>query len=177
MKYIRSIFIICSLLLSLFSYSQQQAKRIDSIQKLKLILQTDNVVSTQNVGYAALPSKYWYAFAYLLLMSDNEELLAMTHDSTAAIRFYAYIGLIHNKYSDISMVKTRLMQDSAGFVTFIGCVISGTTIESGTKSIEDWYNEKSTLEVLTRLGKDKKYRMRLFRDLVNPKGSVLYGVE
>jgi hypothetical protein len=122
MTFNRKILAIFIFLTPFLSFCQGEKARVDSIYKLKSIIQNNNIVASQGVGYAGMPSRHWYSFSFLLSLSTNDELLEMTYDSTAAVRLYAYIGLVHNKYSYLEIVKKRLLSDTAYLYSIEGCI-------------------------------------------------------
>lgn len=160
-----------------FSCFSQDKTRQDSIAAIKAVLQKDNIVATQGVGYAGMPSRHWYSFAYLLLLCSDEELVQMTSDSSPAVRLYSYIALVHNKYNNLTAIKNRLSADTASLSSFEGCILDKTTVAKGLASISNWYNEKSTTATIASLQKDETYRHNLYGDIVNKKPIRRYTIK
>ncbi|RYZ25884.1 MAG: hypothetical protein EOO10_17070 [Chitinophagaceae bacterium] len=163
------IFFVLSLLLSVEGWSQlatNNKSRLDSLQKLKTVLRERNVVSSPLVGYAGGNSPYWHSFAFLTLLSNQAELLEMTHDKSPAVRLYGYIGLLHKKYVDTASVRKRLSSDTAQVVSFVSCVVDEITVAQGLEEIYNWYDEKRTAETIALIQTDQKYRTHLYRALI-----------
>jgi hypothetical protein len=168
MIFYKHILTITFLATSLSGVSQSKT-RFDSIAAIKTVLQKDNIIATRGVGYASMPSRHWYSFAYLLSVSTDEELLQLTYDSTPAVRLYSYIALTHSKYSEIKLVKDRLSNDTSELSTFEGCIFGTTTVSNGISTISNWYNEKSTTAIVTSIQNDPAYRRQLFSDIIHKK--------
>ena len=141
---------------------------MDSIHNVKYLIQKHNTVSSEGVGLLQSPSKYWYAFAYMLHLSTNEELEQMTHDESPALRIYSYAGLIYNKYSNLKNIKKRLHTDKESVNTFFGCISNKEMdVANCTKQFIKNYHENSIASILSILKNDEKYRNQLYDDLMN----------
>lgn len=172
-KYILTI----AILVTSLSCLSQDNTRLDSIAKIKGVLQKDNIVATQGVGYAGMPSRHWYSFAYLLWLCTDEELVQMTYDSSPAVRLYSYIALVHKKYSNLPTIEKRLSLDTAQLSSIEGCILDKTAVAKGVASINNWYHEKSTNAIIMILQKDAVYRMNLYGDIIDKKSIRRYTIK
>lgn len=164
-----SILFLTLFVSSLSNYSVNAQNRVDSLQNIKELIRKDNTVSSEGVGLFFTPSKYWYAFVYILYLATNEELEQMTSDKSQALRIYAYTGLLYNKYSDLKSIKKRLSKDRETVETFFGC-ISGLEMDVANcikKLVKDHFRKESIDYLLSSLNNNEKYRNQLFDDLLN----------
>jgi len=168
MTFCKYLLILAILAISVHCFSQDKT-RTDSIVTLKAVLQQNNMVATQFVGNAGIPSRDWYCFAYLIYLCRNEELVQMTSDSSPAVRLYSYIALVHNKYTDLAPIKNRLSADTASLTSFQGCILESITVADGVASIDYWYHKESTITIIETLRKDEEYRNTLYIDIINKK--------
>ena len=167
---LRSIIIISVMLITCcYGYGQTVGKlssRTDSIQILQSILRKGNFISSQGIGFANLPSRQWYSFAFLLSLSTNEELLQLTYDSSACLRLMGFIGLTYKSFVGIPEVKKRLTHDTTSLTSFAGCIIEKTTVAKGVNQISNWYSENSVNELLVALQTNREYKSQLFIDIL-----------
>lgn len=166
------LLLLCSLIVPLEVLSQPGTKnraRVDSLQKLKDVIGKYNVVSPHMVGNVGGPSPYWHSFVLLTYLSSPTELLNMTYDRSPAVRLYGYIGLVHKKYADTTVVKNRLLLDTAIVLSFLSCVIDEITVAQGAEDICIWYDEERTAKAVTFIQTNNRYRSQLYRALVSGK--------
>ena len=171
-KLMRQIFFLFIILLtfSFATYCQTKNKlktTTDSIHLLQKIVRDGQLISTSGVGYANTQSRQWYSFAFLLSLTTKDELLKMVQDNSPCLRLYAYIGLIHFKYSDIADVKKYLSADTSQISSVEGCILHITTIGKAVNNITNWYAERQMNDFLLALQNDKKYKSQLFQNIVN----------
>jgi hypothetical protein len=166
MRCIKVLMTVFILTISFSSFSQGEKRtHADSVSILKNIIKESATVSSSAVGFAGSPSRSWYGFAYLVSISIESELLAMTWDENPALRLYAYTGLVHKRYKNIDKVTQRLSRDKASVKTLSGCIMGTTTVNKALDNTGQWYHEEGITSFIDTLKKDKAYEGELFTAL------------
>jgi hypothetical protein len=171
-------FLIVIIVFCFSTFKVEAQSRIDSLQKIKELIIKESTVSGEGLGLFFAPSKYWYAFGYLVFLAKNEELKTMTSDSNSAVRIYAYLGLLYNDFSEIKSIKKRLLKDKEMVNTFFGC-ISGRdmTVASCIKYYLKGYYRPISINYLQKsLRNDTQYGSQLYDSLLNDKKIKTYSI-
>ena len=159
------IFLSTFLTLSICSFSQSTKK--DSIRILQEIVRNENSISMPGVGYGVVPSRQWYASAFLISLVTADELLEMTKDTNEGLRLSAFIGLIYSNYHDLPSIKKTLSGDTTTILSLEGCVIEWTTVGYAANHIERWNAVIPMKELLQKMSVDNDYREDLFDALIH----------
>src|SRR5258705_7928077 len=126
------------------------------------------------VGYGGVPSRQWYASAFLISSVTTDELLEMTKDPSEGLRLCAFIGLAYYKYPYLNLVRQTLTGDTTTILSLEGCVIDETTIGYAVNHIEQWNTTNPMKLLLQRMRADNEYRDKLFDALVHKKRIVRF---
>ncbi|HEX6849709.1 MAG TPA: hypothetical protein VF144_22130, partial [Chitinophagaceae bacterium] len=118
------IFLFISLTFTFRSFSQWT--KSDTVKTLQEIVRHENSISMPGVGYGGVPSRQWYASAFLISIVTTDELLEMTKDTNEGIRLCSFIGLVYKNYPDLPSVKKLLSNDTTTILSLEGCIIDRT---------------------------------------------------
>lgn len=138
----KQLFVSLLLAVSLGSFAQTGQKLTthkDSIDALVQVIRDGKMISSQHVGFTGAPSPQWYSSAFLANLATIDDLLEMIKDSSPAVRYSGYIGLLYNKYPDINLVTKKFLADSTEVSTIAGCIANATTIRSLVQQKGNWY--------------------------------------
>lgn len=161
-----------SLALSFHSFSQWT--KSDTVKTLQDIVRVENSISMPGVGYGGVPSRQWYASAFLIGLVTTDELLEMTKDTNEGLRLCAFIGLTYYSYPDLDLVRKFLSGDTTTILSIRGCVIDMTSVSYAVNHIEQWNSINPMKPLLQRMSAENEYRDKLFDALVHKKKIIRY---
>jgi hypothetical protein len=119
--------IVLIILLGFDSFGQQSEAVRPEIQKLATDIAKDNVLKSEGVGFAGVRTEQWDRHEKLIKDATNSELLALTDNSNAVVRCYAFQALATRKEVDIFPVLLKHLSDTSNIQTFFGCIRSSQT--------------------------------------------------
>ena len=132
--------------------------RQDTIKLLTELIKADNMVTSSHTGWSGSASKQYYRFTFLLTLTNNEDLINIIKSNTGCARFYAYMGLYHNKYENIKEIEDLLINDSTALITLSGCVVEVIALNVAIYKLRKWYWEPQTLQLLSNWEKNKEIK-------------------
>ena len=141
---------------------------------MQKIIRHENSISMPGVGYGGVPSRQWYASAFLISLVTTTELFEMTKDTSEGLRLCAFIGLTYYKYPDLDLVRQSLTGDTTTILSPEGCVIDETTVGYAINHIEQWNTIYPMKQLLGRMIADSEYRSKLLNALVYKKRIVRF---
>lgn len=153
------------MLMSVSCFSQ--GSRSDTIRTLQAIIREQNCISTPGVGYAGSPSAPWYAAVFLISQASTDELLRMTHDTSAGLRVCAFAGLSYQHYPGLQKLKKEMAKDTAVLRSIEGCVIGEISAGFAVNFVERWMAKETMDKLWKRIAAEPAYRKNLYHALVN----------
>lgn len=142
---------------------------MDSLENIRKLIKKHNTVSTVGIGYAGTPSKFWYAFAYMVYLSTEKELIEALEEKSPALKVYAYIGLVQNKYPDTTVFQNKLLQDNSELNSISGCILEETTVKECVLPYKKLYSPDLLHRIVAKLQSEEKYKNELYEDLIYEK--------
>ena len=139
----------------------------DSVNLLVKLIEQNGKVTSPATGPLGFGSEQYLRFVFLLEMMSNEELVELVNSSNKCMRVYAYMGLYHNKYNNLTVVQKILESDSTRILTISGCTIEQTTIAEIIPNITHWYWEASTHRIIENHKNSSFFRKEEFRDVIS----------
>jgi hypothetical protein len=128
-------YIIFAIVVGLFSCKEKQDKpSSESISEIVRDIAKTNVLMGSAVGIAAARTEQWDRYEALRLRATDKELLALTNDTNAVVRCYAFQALGERKINNLFPVILRHLSDTAMVHTLYGCL-------GGSQKVGDFFLE------------------------------------
>src|SRR5690606_23747488 len=108
-------------------------------------------------------------FNLLLYLGDVNEFVAMIKHPIGSVKVHGYLGLEYNGYSDLELMKSRLLLDRSIVNTFEACLLQVDLVANCIKETHRWYDKESSLSFLKKISKNDLWRERLIRNLLSDK--------
>jgi len=130
-----SFILIFALLVGLFTCKGKQDKLSSaSINEITIEIAKTNVLMGGAVGIAGERPKQWDRYEFLRLKATDRELLALTNDTNAVVRCYAFQALATRSKTDLFSIVVQHLSDTACVHTLYGCL--GGSQKSGDFFLE-----------------------------------------
>ena len=145
----QSAILIFASLVGLFACKAKQDRHSSApINEITIGIAKTNVLMCDAVGFAVECPKQWVRFEALRSKATEKELLALTNDTNAVVRCYAFQALAARNKTDLFPIVVQHLSDTATITTLCGCV--GDLQKAG-----DFY-----LETITEIrGNHKSYQL------------------
>src|SRR5688572_7417493 len=128
-------YIILAILVELFACKEKQDKlSSQSISEIVKDIAKTNVLMGSAVGIAAERPRQWDRYEVLRSKATHKELLALTNDTNAVVRCYAFQALAERKINNLFPVILRHLSDTATVHTLYGCL-------GGSQKVGDFFLE------------------------------------
>lgn len=123
-------------------------KRSLSFRAIVTEIAKTNVLMGRAVGFAGSRPEQWDRYVALRSMATDEELLALTSDTNAVVRCYAFQALAEKNKYGLFIVVLRHLSDTAKVHTLYGCL-------GGSEKVGDFILGK----ISSRCGSDGNFCM------------------
>jgi hypothetical protein len=94
----------------------------NEIKQLSHDIAAENVLMGVAVGIAAVRPEQWDRYEKLAKLATDEELMALTNDTNAVVRCYAFQALLERRHIDPFHVLLLHLSDTANVHTRYGCI-------------------------------------------------------
>jgi len=129
----------------------------DSIESIKSVMRQTGKVTTMGIGPAALPSRQYSRFLFLLSCCNEYELYELATDTSANLRVYGLIGLLYLKSKRAKEIKAMLLQDNTISKVHYGCISDSWQIKKTVKELKYWYSKSHDVSIKNYLSRTQSF--------------------
>ncbi len=133
-------FIIVTLFLVIYS-GAKSSPFYDLVKTITTDIANHNVYESATVGFAAVPSTQHMRLNQLLMIANDNQLIALTKHNNAVVRLYALRAIVTRKLPVADELRDQFFMDNTLVSTLQGCIGNKLTVGLISKTI---LTEKNT---------------------------------